>query len=517
MLSRLLFALLISLPSALLAQTTLFPRSDTNPPIVPSDYLGSWRTRDTGIGTVLCSTVKGGEPPVRFPPGSTDFANETPDLISPHGIAVMRCTTDTLNTDQTIGGGGATMNWVLGIRESNAVQNSYWHVFGYVLACDPFTGACQPSTSPRGVFLQDYIECDATGTGSPSCTVTGATEWPTSGEGRGPKNSAAVPLSASPTNALAGDRLVFEFGCDITNNGGAIYGCAMWRGGTNGTLLTVGGDESTFPGYIELSQSLTFGVPPTPTITNTPTITATPTNTFTPTQTFTATPTPTGTLPTETPTPDVTSTPTGPTPTFTQTPAEHIHLPAEVLQDGEFSCVSSQIGGTDDAKFVRICQPGQSVWAPVPFPEQIYATCLGGTNNGLGCKDNVECPGGRCKASFSCDIRTRVNTTVGNMCFLCSLEASPVGVSSDWINNPGDEGTSVLAIAPVGNPANQTISVAATGLEAYNQTLATECTPATCKAAQMKLLLLRPITGCASDVGAATEILWVDFRWNRFQ
>jgi hypothetical protein len=232
---------------------------------------GSWDDTSPNLGSVLfplhfpCRTTKGGS--------AMGLANTEASTVSGYRVLVVACVSDPLAADQALGGPGSNVSWVLGAAEANSLQDNYWRAHIWV---------SQGSTAAvRGTLLDSYEESPANAPGN---------EWPAAHARGWASFGPSVPLSESPVEARAGDRVIIEIGAVLHRNSGAAYSSTLWIGGTDGGDLLPGGDETSAQGWLQFSQNLTFGspqevTPPTPASTATPTATAIPPNTATPSST----------------------------------------------------------------------------------------------------------------------------------------------------------------------------------------------------------------------------------------
>lgn len=117
-----------------------------------------------------------------------------------------------------------TVQWVLGVLESNAALNAFFMVHIWVSAGN--------STTVRGTLLN---------------MSSGATEWPTSYAGRTEGNKTLTSVAIQ-----SGDRIIVELGY-IASSSSSTYTGTYRFGGTSATDLASGGTNTADPGWIEFS------------------------------------------------------------------------------------------------------------------------------------------------------------------------------------------------------------------------------------------------------------------------
>jgi hypothetical protein len=144
-------------------------------------------------------------------------------------VLMLKLVSEPIPFAQTISG---TLNWVVGVGESNTQMNAHWHVHVYVL---------RGANTWVGTLYTDFTE------------AAGTNEWP-SGAGSGP----ATALTLNPVTVQANDRIVIEAGYTSRNTSDTPRTGTMWIGGT-GFDLGVGGDETAGTGWFEFSGDL-FGL-----------------------------------------------------------------------------------------------------------------------------------------------------------------------------------------------------------------------------------------------------------------
>lgn len=122
---------------------------------------------------------------------------------------------------------GGTVQWMLGVAESDEAADQVFHTHIYVSRGD--------STEVRGSLL----------------THLGRVEFPTSAVGR---TEGTVDLT--PVDCHVSDRLVVEIGYRATTSGSTEHTGTMYYGGTSTTDLVDGSTGvATEPGWIELSKA----------------------------------------------------------------------------------------------------------------------------------------------------------------------------------------------------------------------------------------------------------------------
>lgn len=147
-------------------------------------------------------------------------------------VLVGRWVSDTLAIDTAVSG---TLRWILAVEESATSTNAYFHV--HVFVVDPSSDAV------RGTVLANAI---------------GDTEWPTTAAG-----CTEPAQTLSGVNAVAGDRVVAEVGYQGSAARDVRTG-TVYYGGTGPTDLALGDTTTSYPGFVEFSQNLTFGTPVSP-------------------------------------------------------------------------------------------------------------------------------------------------------------------------------------------------------------------------------------------------------------
>jgi hypothetical protein len=134
-----------------------------------------------------------------------------------------------------------TVQWTIGVKESNVDLNGFWHLHVYVTSGD--------SDTPRGTLLTDYI---------------GATEFTTTATG-----STAGAQTVTPVAVQIGDRIVAEIGYRA-NALATTYNATINYGNVGGTDLASGDTAvTTEPGWIEFSGADGLFTPALTTLTDT--------------------------------------------------------------------------------------------------------------------------------------------------------------------------------------------------------------------------------------------------------
>lgn len=188
----------------------------------PTTKRGSWTTSSATLTGLLATRPAG---------TSTTSAVAVGSTTANRDILIGRWISDGAVAAGTTSG---TVQWVIGILESNAALNAFFHIHIFVTAGD--------SDTVRGTLLTDSI---------------GATEWGTAYAGltEGTKSVGSVSVQV-------GDRLVVEVGYRASSSNTAYTGTVRY-GGTSTTDLTNGSTTTADSPWIELSQdgiwSLPFG------------------------------------------------------------------------------------------------------------------------------------------------------------------------------------------------------------------------------------------------------------------
>ncbi len=194
---------------------------------VTTTNTGTWSSASS-VPTLVMSKTKAGSITSRSVSETSSTNNYT--------VLVLKFVSDPIPA-QTIAA-GTTLNWVLGVLESDNRANDAYRVHAYVVSGD--------GSILRGTLLSNSNE---------------STEWPTSATGFG--ISSAKTLNT--VTAQANDRVVIEIGYIAGNTRTDSYSGRLWYGGT-GSDLTVGGDETSRTGWFEFEPGL-YQLP-VPTITS---------------------------------------------------------------------------------------------------------------------------------------------------------------------------------------------------------------------------------------------------------
>ena len=144
-----------------------------------------------------------------------------------YDVLLLKLVSEPIPMAQTIAG---NLSWVVGSLESSTNMNAFWHVHAYVTVGD--------TDMLRGTLVTDYTET--------------ANEWPTTAVGDGP----VALLALNPVTISANDRIVIEAGYVARNTSTTSRTGTLWYGGTNAADLTLGGDETTLPGWWEFDSAL---------------------------------------------------------------------------------------------------------------------------------------------------------------------------------------------------------------------------------------------------------------------
>ncbi|BFP50015.1 hypothetical protein KCMC57_63830 (plasmid) [Kitasatospora sp. CMC57] len=119
-----------------------------------------------------------------------------------------------------------TIQWMIGVKESNALLDAVWHIHAWVTAGD--------SDTERGVLLSNY---------------TGSTEFTTTATG-----TTAGQVAVSSVAIQTGDRLVIEIGYETSTTTAASYSATINYGSTGTTdLAATDTAVTTEPGWVEIT------------------------------------------------------------------------------------------------------------------------------------------------------------------------------------------------------------------------------------------------------------------------
>jgi hypothetical protein len=193
----------------------------------PTTYHGGWITSSGTIVTQAMQTTKLGTvvgPTPATPPHPTGTGS----------TILGRFVSDPLSANTTIGGSGNTFSWSATLGNVLSFFSLFPAVYIWVTQGDTNTA--------RGVPLALH---------SSTTVIPGS-----AGTGGGSTDSTTIALTS--VSALAGDRIVVEIGFSYT---GANNGAYMWYGGT-GSDQTAGSSSTTLAGWIQFSQTITFGAAP---------------------------------------------------------------------------------------------------------------------------------------------------------------------------------------------------------------------------------------------------------------
>lgn len=207
--------------------TTLY-LTNAAAPYTPATLRGAWDDTAAGVTRALDTTTAGGGAITSVARAETN-ASTTWDVLLYRGVSGPLAA-------QTISG---TVDVVVGVSESNAAADFFWHLHIYCTQGD--------SDTPRGTLLTDYVE-------------NTTNEWPTTAVGVG-LQSAQTLTSVAISD---GDRLVAELGY-IARNNSTTSRTGTLRYGTlhPDTLapvadLSVGSSNvTTLAGFLTFSNTLT--------------------------------------------------------------------------------------------------------------------------------------------------------------------------------------------------------------------------------------------------------------------
>ncbi len=197
---------------------TRFYLSNAAPSYTPASpaFRGTWDLSTATTIRALTARPSGATTTTSVAVGST---------ASSRKVLVMRGITEPATTAGTISG---TMQWVLGVLESNTGLNGFFMVHVWVSVGD--------SSTVRGTLLS---------------MSQGATEFPTTYAGRSDGSKALTSVAIQ-----AGDRIVVELGYICLSNATATTYTGTYRyGGTSATDLAAAGTDTTQPPWIEFSDA----------------------------------------------------------------------------------------------------------------------------------------------------------------------------------------------------------------------------------------------------------------------
>ena len=190
----------------------------------PTTIRGAWDDTAAMVTTALGSTKSGAV--------ATVSRNET-NASATFDVGLLRFVSPALTRAITLNG---TINWILGVSESNADANMALHLHAYVTTGDTDT--------PRGTLITDLLE-------------TAGNEWAAGGASTTGKVTEGGSVALTSVAAEVGDRIVIEYGAIARNTLTDPRNARASYGGT-GNDLTDGGDATTLTGWIEFSQGLSF-------------------------------------------------------------------------------------------------------------------------------------------------------------------------------------------------------------------------------------------------------------------
>ena len=134
---------------------------------------------------------------------------------------------------QTVAG---TLDWLVGVRESDLAMNAHWHMHAYV--------EVGVTDAVRGTLYTDYTE------------AAGTNEWAVDpGAGEYTASGPTDPLTLTAVVASDNDRIVIELGYVARNTDITSYTGALRFGGTSGIEL-VSGNANLLTGWFSFSQDL---------------------------------------------------------------------------------------------------------------------------------------------------------------------------------------------------------------------------------------------------------------------
>lgn len=198
-----------------MAVTKRFYLGNSAAPYSPATFKGAW---DASAGTVdkrLTNKPYGA--------AATIGIAET-NATANWDVMLARFVSDPLGIDYQFTASD-TVEWVIGVKESNIAQDGFSHIHIYVTQGD--------SNNVRGTLLADDI---------------GTTEWTTTATGDG---DGAVAL-AGTVNAIAGDRIVIEIGYRSVEASATSRTGTINYGNTGTTDLTDGSTSvTTQPGWFQ--------------------------------------------------------------------------------------------------------------------------------------------------------------------------------------------------------------------------------------------------------------------------
>jgi hypothetical protein len=193
----------------------------------PATMRGAWDDTAGAVTRALDVTKEGGGAITTVARANTN-ASATYDVLLYRGISGPLAA-------QTISG---TLNVMLGVIESNALANFFWHVHVYATQGD--------SDTPRGTLLNDYIEA--------------TNEWGTAAATNGKAFASAQTLAG--VGILDGDRIVIEIGYIDTEGSATSRTGTLNYGTLDPTLitpandLTAGAAGANLAGFVEFSATL---------------------------------------------------------------------------------------------------------------------------------------------------------------------------------------------------------------------------------------------------------------------
>lgn len=195
---------------------TRFWLTSSAPPYTPATRRGSWTTA-SGEDVQLLGRKPAGSA------GTSSIAlaagSGTRKVLLHRSISAGAVAAGTLS---------GTVQWMIGVKESNALLDAVWHLHVYVTSGDTDT--------PRGTLLSNY---------------TGATEFGLTAAGAGEGSQAVSAVAVQ-----VGDRIVVEIGYETSTTTAASYNATINYGGSNASATDLGSADTAVtvnPGWVEFS------------------------------------------------------------------------------------------------------------------------------------------------------------------------------------------------------------------------------------------------------------------------
>jgi hypothetical protein len=192
---------------------------NANAPYTPATWKGGWNVLVNPISKKLDITKSG----VSAERNGSESSNSSVDVGWGRWVSNGLAEAHNYTTSDTI-------EWVIGVVETNSAANYYVDVTVWITAGD--------SDTVRGYLCQSKIE---------------STELPTTAQGQ-----REGPFSVeNNVSAQAGDRIVVEIGFRSLNTTVTVYTGTITYGGTGSTDLTEGSTNlTTEPGWIEIGSGV---------------------------------------------------------------------------------------------------------------------------------------------------------------------------------------------------------------------------------------------------------------------